>query len=107
MGSTEVPLSLAPYDYNPVQPNDFTRRAIDRLRPIKVIVLGGGMSGIIAGILFPRSIENLELVIYEKNPELGGTWYESRCVEPKAPPYWLDRTWSLTKAVTQIPGSGL
>jgi cation diffusion facilitator CzcD-associated flavoprotein CzcO len=43
-----------------------------------VIVIGAGMSGIIAGIFFPRNIENLELAIYDKNPELGGTWYESR-----------------------------
>ncbi|KAH7350443.1 hypothetical protein BKA66DRAFT_563373 [Pyrenochaeta sp. MPI-SDFR-AT-0127] len=53
-------------------------RAVDHLRPMKVIVIGAGMSGIIAGIFFPRNIENLDLVIYEKNPDLGGTWYESR-----------------------------
>lgn len=44
---------------------------------MKVIVIGCGMSGIIAGIFFPRSIANLELAIYDKNPDLGGTWYES------------------------------
>lgn len=38
-------------------------RAIDRLWPMKVIVFGAGMSGIIAGILFPQNIENLELAI--------------------------------------------
>ncbi|KPM40130.1 putative sterigmatocystin biosynthesis monooxygenase stcW [Neonectria ditissima] len=68
----------APYDFDPADPANFSRRAIDHLRPIKVIVIGCGMSGIIAGIFFPRSIANLELAIYDKNPDLGGTWYESR-----------------------------
>lgn len=81
MASNGVPPPLAPYDFDPSCENDMSRQAIDRLRPMKVIVLGAGMSGIIAGILFPRSIENLELVIYDKNPELGGTWFESRCVK--------------------------
>lgn len=58
-------------------PSDFETRPIDLNRPIKVIVIGGGMSGIIAGIFFPRNIENLELKIYEKNADLGGTWLEN------------------------------
>lgn len=71
---------LTPYDFDVNNPNDLTRRAIDKPRPIKVIVLGAGMSGIIAGIFFPRSVQNLELVIYDKNPDLGGTWYEAKYV---------------------------
>lgn len=59
-------------------PSDFSTRAVDASRPIKVIVIGGGMSGIIAGIFFPRSIENLDLKIYEKNADLGGTWFENK-----------------------------
>lgn len=59
-------------------PNDVATKAVDVLRPIKVIVIGAGMSGMTAGILFPRSIENLELVIYEKNADIGGTWFENR-----------------------------
>ncbi|OAL40506.1 hypothetical protein AYO20_00242 [Fonsecaea nubica] len=57
---------------------DPANKAIDVLRPIKVIVIGAGMSGMTAGILFPRSIQNLELVIYEKNADVGGTWFENR-----------------------------
>jgi cation diffusion facilitator CzcD-associated flavoprotein CzcO len=53
-------------------------RSIDEARPIKVIVIGAGVSGIIAGIRFPQRIPNLDLVIYDKNPELGGTWFENR-----------------------------
>ncbi len=58
-------------------PDDFATRPVDAKRPIKVVVMGAGMSGIIAGILFPRSIENMELVIYDKNPDIGGTWFEN------------------------------
>lgn len=58
--------------------DDLTTRPIDVPRPIKVIVIGAGISGMIAAILFPRKIENLELVIYEKNADLGGTWFENK-----------------------------
>lgn len=45
---------------------------------MKVICIGAGMSGIQTGVMFPQKIKNLDLVIYEKNPEVGGTWYENR-----------------------------
>lgn len=51
---------------------------VDDYRPIKIIVIGAGLSGILAGIRFPQYIKNLELTIYDKNPEVGGTWYENR-----------------------------
>ncbi|THC95666.1 hypothetical protein EYZ11_004879 [Aspergillus tanneri] len=46
-------------------------------RPLKLIYVGAGISGIIAAIQFRKAVPHLELVIYEKNPELGGTWYEN------------------------------
>ncbi|CAK7219658.1 hypothetical protein SBRCBS47491_003921 [Sporothrix bragantina] len=51
---------------------------IDYARPMKVIVIGAGISGILAAIRFPRRIPNLDLVVYDKNPEVGGTWYENK-----------------------------
>lgn len=57
-----------------------SERAIDEPRPLKVIYIGAGASGICAAIQFPRHVPNIELVIYEKNPEVGGTWYENRSV---------------------------
>ncbi|KKA24407.1 Cyclohexanone monooxygenase [Rasamsonia emersonii CBS 393.64] len=63
--------------FDNTDPTDLSTRPINEPRPIKVIVFGAGMSGILAGILFPRSIRNLELVIYEKNADLGGTWFEN------------------------------
>lgn len=51
---------------------------IDEPRPMKVICVGAGISGILTGIRLPQQVENLELTIYEKNPEVGGTWYENK-----------------------------
>lgn len=55
-----------------------TNRCLDSVRPLKVIVVGAGISGILAAIKFQDSISNLDLSIYEKNQELGGTWWENR-----------------------------
>ena len=53
-------------------------RPIDAARNLKVIYIGAGASGIMAAILFREMVPSLDFVIYEKNPELGGTWYENR-----------------------------
>lgn len=53
-------------------------RAVDQARPIKVIVIGAGISGILAGARLPQKIANLDLTIYEKNSDVGGTWFENR-----------------------------
>ncbi|CAI6255193.1 unnamed protein product [Periconia digitata] len=51
---------------------------IDNSRPLKVIVIGAGYSGIYMGIRIPERLRNVDLVIYEKNAGVGGTWYENR-----------------------------
>ncbi|KAL4798701.1 flavin-binding monooxygenase [Aspergillus venezuelensis] len=55
-----------------------SNRAIDEVRPLKVIYIGAGVSGILACIQFPKHVPGLELVVYEKNEEVGGTWFENR-----------------------------
>lgn len=45
---------------------------VENQRPIKVIVIGAGYSGIYCGIRIPERIRNCELVIYEKNAGVGG-----------------------------------
>ncbi|CAK7221647.1 hypothetical protein SEUCBS140593_004636 [Sporothrix eucalyptigena] len=52
--------------------------AVDYARPIKVICIGAGMSGILCGIRFPQRIPNLSLKIYDKNDDVGGVWYENK-----------------------------
>ncbi|RAK87723.1 flavin-binding monooxygenase [Aspergillus costaricaensis CBS 115574] len=55
-----------------------SERPIDQPRPLKLIYIGAGISGIVAAIQFLKAVPHLELTIYEKNPELGGTWFENR-----------------------------
>lgn len=57
-----------------------SERAIDEPKPLKVIYIGAGVSGICAAIQFPKYIPGLELVVYEKNGGVGGTWFENRSV---------------------------
>jgi heterodisulfide reductase subunit A-like polyferredoxin len=55
-----------------------SQRCTDQARPLKVIYIGAGISGICGAIEFLKQVPELDLVIYEKNPELGGTWFENR-----------------------------
>lgn len=57
-----------------------SERAIDEPRPLKVIYIGAGVSGICAAIHFPKYVPNLDFVVYEKNGGVGGTWFENRSV---------------------------
>ena len=46
-------------------------------RPIRVIIIGAGPSGLLMAYKLNRNFENLEITVYEKNPDVGGTWYEN------------------------------
>lgn len=53
-------------------------RSIDEKRPLRVLVIGAGISGILSCIRFRQRIQNLEICIYDKNEDIGGTWFENR-----------------------------
>ena len=53
-------------------------RSVDEARPLRVVVIGSGISGIIASIRFRQRIPNLDFCMYEKNEDIGGTWLENR-----------------------------
>lgn len=57
-----------------------TEQPIGTRRPIRVICLGAGYSGLMMGIVFSQRMKdaNADLVIYERNEDLGGTWLENR-----------------------------
>ena len=40
-------------------------------------MVGAGLSGITAGVLLPIKVPGINLVIFEKNADVGGTWYEN------------------------------
>lgn len=48
------------------------------VRPLKVIVIGAGASAINFAHEVGMSGLEIELVCYDKNPSIGGTWYENR-----------------------------
>jgi ribulose 1,5-bisphosphate synthetase/thiazole synthase len=59
---------------------NLAEKPIDDDRPVKVICIGAGISGILTAIRFPQRLKNLDLVIYDKSDDIGGTWHENRFV---------------------------
>jgi len=55
----------------------FDLEPLDYRRPLRVAVIGAGFSGLYMTILAEKVVKNVDLVVYEKNPELGGTWFEN------------------------------
>ncbi|KAI0311858.1 hypothetical protein OF83DRAFT_1177174 [Amylostereum chailletii] len=64
-----------PTTRKPYKAGDFS---IDDWRPMKVICIGAGYSGITSAIRFQQRVPNLELKIYEKAAGVGGTWYANK-----------------------------
>ncbi|KAI0095873.1 FAD/NAD(P)-binding domain-containing protein [Daldinia grandis] len=52
--------------------------AIYNERHVKIICVGAGASGLCLAYKLQRSFRSYSLTIYEKNPSIGGTWYENR-----------------------------
>ncbi|KAI0088290.1 FAD/NAD-P-binding domain-containing protein [Irpex rosettiformis] len=52
--------------------------SIDEYRPMKVIVIGAGLTGVAAAIRYRQYVPNVDVNIYEKNDGIGGTWYLNR-----------------------------
>ncbi|KAH7489978.1 FAD-binding monooxygenase [Fusarium oxysporum f. sp. matthiolae] len=47
-------------------------------RQLRVITIGAGAAGLNLAYQIDRHMKNIDHIIYEKNPEVGGTWYENR-----------------------------
>ncbi|KAJ9608816.1 hypothetical protein H2200_006587 [Cladophialophora chaetospira] len=60
-------------------PSGFTieQRALDDYPSLKVAVIGAGLSGINAAILLPVKVPGIELTVFEKSEDVGGTWLEN------------------------------
>ncbi|TVY59578.1 FAD-binding monooxygenase ktnD, partial [Lachnellula suecica] len=50
---------------------------IDAPSKIRVAIIGAGLSGITAGILLPVKVPGIDLTIFDKNADVGGTWFEN------------------------------
>lgn len=47
-------------------------------RPIRIVGVGAGASGINLIRTLKLNLTDYEVVVYEKNPDVGGTWFENR-----------------------------
>jgi cation diffusion facilitator CzcD-associated flavoprotein CzcO len=47
-------------------------------RPIRIVIIGAGASGLNMIRTLRLTLTNYELVVYEKNEDVGGTWFENR-----------------------------
>ncbi|KAJ7101297.1 FAD/NAD-P-binding domain-containing protein [Mycena belliarum] len=65
----------APTVEEPYSSGEFS---VDDYRPIKVICIGAGFSGILSAIRFRQKVPNLDFKIYEKAAGVGGTWRANR-----------------------------
>ena len=60
-----------------------TEEPIRYRRPLRVVCLGAGYSGLMMGIVHNERMKqkNIDFTIYERNKDLGGTWLENREVD--------------------------
>ncbi|KPM44872.1 putative sterigmatocystin biosynthesis monooxygenase stcW [Neonectria ditissima] len=56
----------------------FVPIGVSENRRLKVVTIGAGLCGIMLAYNIEKHTPNVEHVIYEKNPEVGGTWYQNR-----------------------------
>lgn len=47
-------------------------------RRLRVLGIGCGISGIMMAYKVQKECQNVDLVLYDKNADLGGTWFENR-----------------------------
>ena len=59
---------------------------VENFRPMRVVVVGAGFSGILAAIRIPEKLRNVELAVYERNEGIGGVWYVNSSY-----PYFVER----------------
>ncbi|KAF2815551.1 FAD dependent oxidoreductase [Mytilinidion resinicola] len=55
-------------------PLELEDHPIDEVRPLRVVVVGGGITGIMASIFLPAKVPKIDLVIYERQSDIGGVW---------------------------------
>jgi hypothetical protein len=64
--------------HHTIAPYQVSDQPLGTIKPMRIICIGAGASGINMAYQTKNYLEQVELVCYEKNPEIGGTWYENR-----------------------------
>jgi cation diffusion facilitator CzcD-associated flavoprotein CzcO len=60
---------------------DASRRLVNPIhgeRHMRIICVGAGASGLLMAYKLDKHFSNFDLQVYEKNPEVSGTWYENK-----------------------------
>ncbi|KAL2828391.1 FAD/NAD(P)-binding domain-containing protein [Aspergillus cavernicola] len=60
------------------EPYTVLEQPLDTTRHVRIITIGAGASGINMIRTLRKTLSNCENVVYEKIPDIGGTWYENR-----------------------------
>ena len=47
-------------------------------RHLRIVCVGAGASGLLMAYKLQKHFQNYSLQVYEKNPEVAGTWFENR-----------------------------
>ena len=55
-----------------------TEAPLGQPRQLRIINVGAGASGLNLARQVDMHMQNVDLVIYEKNIEVGGTWFENK-----------------------------
>jgi len=54
------------------------RGPIHAERHLNIICVGAGASGLLMAYKLQKHFTNFTLTVFEKNPEVSGTWFENR-----------------------------
>ncbi|KAJ0306213.1 hypothetical protein COL516b_004667 [Colletotrichum fioriniae] len=65
-------------DPHPAEPYTVVEQPLGTAKKVRIITIGSGASGLNMIRTFRQKLTNFEHIVYEKNPEVGGTWYENR-----------------------------
>ena len=61
-----------------LQANKRLEGPIHAERHVNIICIGAGASGLLMAYKLQRHFRNYSLTVFEKNPEVSGTWFENR-----------------------------
>lgn len=57
---------------------EVTEKPLGEPRKLRVITIGAGASGLNMARQIESHMKNVEHIVYEKNEDVGGTWFENR-----------------------------
>ena len=72
-------LTMAVKNPNKITPDYVVpERFMNEPRPFRVVCMGAGASGINMVYKMKLALPKIELTVYEKNSDIGGTWWENK-----------------------------